>query len=367
MTGLMIFSGDLWAGAEVTICNLLTQLHRSGRIRLLALALNEGALTERLRALPIETHVIPETRYSFPRIVLEAVRLLRGRQVEIIHSHRYKENTLATMLSVLLRPRRLLATVHGLPELPAGQRLDSTPVVRLNYALLRRRFSHVVAVSHDIKRRLTGELNLAPERVSVIHNGLSLPDLPAAPHSGNGHRPRSLHVGSVGRLVPVKDFELFLSTAAKIRERHRNVRFSVLGDGPLRNELFRRSIQLGLGGCFQILPVASDPIPYYRTLDVYLNTSRHEGIPLSILEAMACGVPVVAAEVGGIPEVLTHEMDGLMVGSRNPDDFAHACSDLLGDAPRRSIIGNQARRTVADRFSAEAMASRYLDLYISCS
>jgi glycosyltransferase involved in cell wall biosynthesis len=362
MTALAVFSGDLWAGAEVMICTLLTELHRAGRIPVVALSLNEGTLTERLRAAAIETHVIPEHRYAFPRILLQALRLLRGRPVSVIHSHRYKENALATALAAILRPRRLLATVHGLPEPPPARRRLPDPAVRLNTALLRRRFSHVVAVSHDIRRRLTGDFGLTPERVSVIHNGLRLPPPSAAPADAGGGC-RGLHVGSVGRLVPVKDFPLFLETAARIRARHHGVRFSILGDGPARGELLRKAIALGLSNCFQILPPMADPLPYYRTLDVYLNTSRHEGIPMSILEAMSCGVPVVAPAVGGIPEVLSHGVDGLLIGSRAAQDYADTCLALMGEDERRCALGRRAQETVAERFSAAAMAARYLELY----
>jgi glycosyltransferase involved in cell wall biosynthesis len=362
MTVLAIFSGDLWAGAEVVICTLLGRLQRTGRVRLIALGLNEGTLTQRLRAHGIETHVLPEDRHTFPVIVLRALRLLRGRRIDIIHSHRYKENVLGALLAPPLRATRLVATVHGLPEWAAGERPDAGRLVRLDHAILRRRFDRVVAVSHDIRRRLTREFRLPPERVHVIHNGLTMPDA-SGPPVGDLRRRHGLHVGSVGRLVPVKDYGLFLDTAARIRARQRGVRFSILGEGPLRGDLFRRSIQLGLADCFQILPPLADPFPYYRTLDVYLNTSRHEGIPMSLLEAMACGVPVVAPEVGGIPEMITHGADGYLVRSRRADDLARTCLDLLRDPAGRRSVQDKARETVAARFSADVMASRYLELY----
>jgi glycosyltransferase involved in cell wall biosynthesis len=107
----------------------------------------------------------------------------------------------------------------------------------------------------------------------------------------------------------------------------------------------------------------ADPVPYYRTLDVYLNTSRHEGIPMSILEAMACRVAVVAPAVGGIPEVLSHGTDGLLLGSRAAEDYADTCLELMQDDGRRRAIGRRAQETVAERFSAAAMAARYLELY----
>jgi glycosyltransferase involved in cell wall biosynthesis len=367
VTILSIFSGDLWAGAEVMIHNLLAQLRDSSRLRPVALSLNEGSLTECLRRLPIETHVIAESRCSFPHIVFAAGRRFHGQHIDVIHSHRYKENLLAYLLSLILRPKLLLTTVHGLSEPSEARPLRSDRMSRLNYALLRRRFSRVVAVSHDIKRRLIRDFGFTSDQVHVIHNGLHLPEAQSSPPLETTAPQRTLHIGTVGRLVPVKDFELFLTSAARIRERFRNVRFSILGDGPLRDDLSRQSSRVDMAGHVQLLPPLADPLPYYRSLDIYMNTSRHEGIPMSVLEAMACGIPIVAPDVGGIPEILSHGREGLLVGGREPGDFAEACLRLLEDPAMCRTLGRNGRETVAERFSASAMATQYLDLYCSHS
>jgi L-malate glycosyltransferase len=365
LTVLSVFSGDLWAGAEVMIFNLLSEFHRMGYPRSIALALNNGTLTQRLRTLPIMTHVIPESRCSFPRIAARAVQLLRGQPIHVIHSHGYKQNLLGLLLALILRPKLLVTTIHGLPELAEGQRSRSPLPERLNYAILRRRFTHVIAVSHDIKRHLTQEFGLTPDRITVIHNGFRHMDSFSSDAAGAVPRRGDLHIGTVGRLFPVKDFGLFLTVAARIRQDFPNTRFSILGDGPLRAELFTAAHQLGIADCFEIFPTVSDPTPYYRTLDLYLSTSRHEGIPLSILEAMVCAVPVVAPRVGGIPEVLSNGVEGVLVDGRSPEDLARACSSLLADQTLRNALGDCGRRTVANRFDASMMAARYYELYRS--
>ena len=372
-TVLSIFSGDLWAGAEVMIFNLLAELHKSGRLHLVALSMNEGTLTQRLRSLPIETHVIPESRYTFLQIAIQAIRLFHGQHVHVIHSHRYKENILGFLLSLMLRPRLLVSTIHGLPELPRGERAKSDVLMSLDHALLKRRFANVTAVSQDIRRRLIQEFGLPCEKISVIHNGIRFPDqIPCDPSfSGTSQRDgtplRSFHIGTVGRLVPVKDFGLFLSTAAAIKRRLSNVRFSILGDGPAQDELTRKSIDLGISKSIEFLSSVSDPFPYYRTLDVYLNTSRHEGIPLSVLEAMACKVPVVAAKVGGIPEIISDGIEGFLVPGREPADFAMACLRLLDDNALRRSVGQLSRKKIETQFSAAFMSSQYLALYTTQS
>jgi glycosyltransferase involved in cell wall biosynthesis len=104
---------------------------------------------------------------------------------------------------------------------------------------------------------------------------------------------------------------------------------------------------------------------YYKSLDIYLNTSLHEGIPMSVLEAMACGVPVVAAKVGGLAEIIADGRDGFLVESRNPEDYARRCADLIGDMNLRQSVRESAVRRVESDFSAGRMTRDYTSLYLS--
>ena len=366
-TVLHIFSGDLWAGAEVMIHSLLAQLNLDDQVRLIALSMNEGVLTGKLRAGGVETHVIPEARFSFPHIFLRAARLLRSGRIDIIHSHRYKENLLAILLGKCLRVKGLIATVHGLPEATPSHEGPSHLLTRLDTFLLQRCFSHVVAVSHDIKSRMTNARQFTNGSMSVIHNGI--PPVQCSPPSDNSNAttqtPHGIHIGSVGRLVPVKDFTLFLEIAARITQDAENVRFSILGDGPCRGEIEEKADRLGLNGRFSLLSPRQDPVPYYRTLDIYLNTSLYEGIPMSVLEAMACGVPVVAPRVGGLSEIISDSQDGFLVEGRNPEGYARRCVDVIRDANLRTRIRESASRRIQSEFSAARMAQDYSSRYVS--
>jgi glycosyltransferase involved in cell wall biosynthesis len=155
--------------------------------------------------------------------------------------------------------------------------------------------------------------------------------------------------------------------AAAVRREFPLVRFSVLGDGPLREALSRQASSLKLDDCLDFLAPRPDPIPYYRTLDMYLNTSLHEGIPLSVIEAMACGTPVVSSAVGGIPEIITHGEDGFLVEGRAADRFADHCLGLIRDAGLRTAMGERASARARSHFSASAMADAYRDLYDECA
>src|SRR5438132_4386120 len=363
LTVVHIFSGDLWAGAEVVIFNLLSHLHEQPGLRVLALSLNEGTLAEKLRAAGIPTYVIPEARYSFAGIVCRAAQLLKRTRIAAIHSHRYKENVLAWLLAKWIGASELLTTIHGLPE-PATHSESEARLARwrnqLDYFVVTHGFSGAIAVSEEMKRALVQQHGFRADQVVVIRNGGVVPPPRITPAVPRGER---FHIGTVARMVPVKGLDLFLDVAAAVRREAPFVHFSLLGDGPLREELARRVASLNIHDCVEFVAPRPDPTPYYRTLDLYLNTSKHEGIPLSVIEAMACGTPIVSSAVGGIPEIVTHGEHGFLVEAREAGRFAQWCVTLMRDDHLRRMMGERASARARSHFSASAMAHAYRDLY----
>jgi L-malate glycosyltransferase len=363
LTVCHLFSGDLWAGAEVVIFNLLSCLAEDPGLRVVAVSLNEGVLTERLREAGVTTYVIPESQHTLPGLVQRAASLLKSQSVAVIHSHRYKENVLAWLLAKRLGVTEVLTTIHGLPEAPANRGAEAQAAGwrrRLDYFLVRNLFSAAVAVSDEMKRALIDRYGFTEERVQVIRNGGRFPE-PVATSPG-----AVFHVGTVGRMVPIKGFDLFLEIAAAVRRQAQAVRFSILGDGPLKEELARMAAALHIDDCVEFVSPRPDPFTYYRSLDLYLTTSVHEGLPLSVVEAMACGKPVVSAAVGGIPEIVTDGEEGFLIAGRDPAPFARRCLELLRDDRLRTRMGERAAASARSRLSAEAMAGAYRRLYDTC-
>jgi len=363
MTVLHIFSGDLWAGAEVMVFHLLDELRKEPHLKILALSLNEGILSRKLRDSGIETHVISEADHSFAVILLKAYRALKGQRIRVIHSHRYKENLLAFFLAKSTGAGCLAATLHGLSEPPLDVENGDERIglkTKLDYFLLKHFFTRVVAVSQNMKQVLVQKYGFRPEKIDVIYNGIPIPP---GEFSGRDSRDAIFQIGTVGRMVPVKDYGLFLEVAAEMRRQTDKVRFSILGDGPLKEALIRKTKELKMEDDVDFLSPRPDPFSYYQSLDLYLNTSLHEGIPLSILEAMACGRPVVAPKVGGIPEIVSDGEDGFLIDGRDPKKFSDGCLGLLRDKNLRMRIGENASKKVSARFSRLRMAQSYLKLY----
>ena len=362
-----VASGDLWAGAEVQVYNLVSALHKVPTIDVSVVLLNSGRLADELVARGVEVKVIEESRNRFPAILRQADQWLAERAVDILHSHRFKENILSAMLKRRERARYLIQTVHGLPEPERG----INKVKALIYGMVARRSTRryadrVVAVSNDIGRVLNAMLD--ESRVIVVRNSV---DIPAGVGSGERERIRSechiapehLLIGTAGRFKPVKAYDHFLQAARIVADQLPNARFLIAGDGPLRQELEELAKHLGLADRVVFTGYRNDILAILASLDLFVMSSRHEGIPVVLLEAMALSKPVVVTAVGGMVEVIESEKSGLLVEAGNPRELARACLRLLENPELRRRIAEEGARRVKTEFTRDQQCRRVVALY----
>ncbi|MBE9572724.1 MAG: glycosyltransferase family 4 protein [Proteobacteria bacterium] len=355
-----LISGDLWAGAEVMAYHLLRGLQAYEGLSLSVILLNEGILAEKIRESGIRVHVVDESQTSFFNILLTIRKILNKQTPDVIHSHRYKENILAYLTTRFFRRIKLIGTQHGMLEVHERKTsLRQRLISRCNFFLLSRCFHRVVGVSQDIKNAFVKQYGFKEDFVSVIHNGVEIPDIP----SMRGNRD-SFVIGSSGRLFPVKDYHLMVEIARLILRKTNHIRFQLAGDGPERSKLQALIQDYGLDSLFELKGHLNDISAFYRDLDLYLNTSIHEGIPMSVLEAMAHGLPVIAPNVGGLREIVDDEVGGYLLEGRNPEAYADKCLLLYENKPLRQRISQAAREKVVRAFSMENMAQQYYNIYL---
>lgn len=350
------------------IFNLLSELTKVPDLKIIALSMNDGTLADKLNKAGIETYIIHENNNSFGRLFINARKLFKGRNIDIIHSHRYKENLLAALLSRSLRAKKLITTIHGLPELAlADGSQGRITALKSNfyYFVLNKIFDKTVAVSHDIEHEIVRRYRFNRGKIEVIHNGIPVPTNTSAAQKIKKASNELFHIGTVGRMVRVKDFDLFLEVAAGMRKQNYHASFSILGDGPLKEHLIQKAKDLKIDDCVEFIEPMADPNPYYKSLDIYMNTSIHEGIPLSILEAMSHGVPVVAPRVGGIPEIISGPNEGMLVEKRTVDNFGNSCLMLITNKEVYDEMSEAGWKKVLSSFSSKAMMRSYLRTYES--
>jgi glycosyltransferase involved in cell wall biosynthesis len=214
----------------------------------------------------------------------------------------------------------------------------------------------------DYLRRRAG---LPQRMLAVIPNGLPeaafAETTPALPR-----RPGVMRVGMIARMNdPAKNHSAFLRVAARVADKHEHVEFVLVGDGPLRAELEQQAVALGLGSRVVFLGERPDVPAVLASLDVSVLTSVSESLSNVIMESMAAGLPVVAASVGGNPELVRDGETGFLASSGDDDGFAAAIGRLLEHAELAVALGGMARCDAKSRFSLQSVCRQYEELYQS--
>ncbi len=362
-------SGDLWAGAEAQLAALLHALARHQGLRVSVILLNEGRLAEGARQSGAEVKVIAESAHTFFEILGEATRYLRPRGIQILHSHRYKENLLAALLARRCHVPFVVRTEHGGPEPFKGlQHLKQRVLRQVDRLVGRYATDRVISVSTELQKHLAKYVD--PQKIAIIPNGLDTKnvrsDLSALEAKRRLNIPDSCPVlGYAGRLAPIKRLDIFLAAAKEVARRIPDSRFVIVGDGSERPRLEQMARALGLQDRVMFLGHRDDIYDVLRALDVFVLCSDHEGLPMVLLEALHMGIPVVARCAGGIPEAVQDAVNCLLVDSADPNVLANACVLLLEDSNLRRRLAQGGQSRVAERFSAERAAADVADLYIS--
>jgi glycosyltransferase involved in cell wall biosynthesis len=344
-------------GAEVLVARLAAALRTQMVEASVVGVLGGGPLEARLAALGVPFAVAPD-RPHLPLYPTGLVEALRGLPADLLHAHSGTLQSAAVAATVLGLP--LVYSEHGYyPDEPAWGRL----VDRLSA----RRAAALVAVSAPLQAELARRLRPAapPE---LIVNGVEIP--PAMDADGRRAARARLGVpadasliGTVGRLVAVKDHASLLRAFAAVRATHATARLVLVGDGPERAALERLASELGVGDAVTLAGALPDAAALVGAIDVYVSSSVTEGMPIAVLEAMAAGCAVVATDVGACAALLGEGACGVVVPPSRPDALAAAVGALLADAPRRAALGAAARARVADAYGLDACARRHADLY----
>jgi glycosyltransferase involved in cell wall biosynthesis len=359
-----IVSGDLWGGAEALVFHLLNELQKNRNLHLNVIIHNEGELCTRLRNVGVRVTVINEQKFNFFQLVLKARHLIQKENVEIIHSHRYKENCVAVFASRLsAKGFHLIQTVHGLSHPRPGVRISKMRLYAIIDAFFRRLFfDRVVVVSKDLFHTLA-ETGVSA-KLRHISNGISLDSVNFSIVKGGGQSAVEKTIAVVGRLVRVKNVEVFLRAIPQMLLQRRDLNFLVVGDGPERKSLENLTEELGIEDHVEFMGHISDMASLWPKIDVYVLCSLHEGLSIALLEAMAHGIPVVATAVGGNTEVIQHDRNGFLVPNKSSDSIVRECLRILSLSEiEMQSLQFAAMKTVRERYSSTACAKRYVQLY----
>jgi len=327
--------------------------------------MNDGELAHRLRLQQIAVYVLPEHELNAAQILCGLHRFIRQWLPDLIHTHRTKENILGSIANRINRSIPCVRTVHGAPEhVFHGMRNWHKRLLHVvDVECGRRLQQRVISVSDELGKELSAVYG--PRKVVVIENGVDIDAVCAqvAPVEFRGVDDSTVHVGIVGRLVPVKRVDIFLEMAALLRKTHpqRRWQFHVFGDGPLRTKLMNQAHALALNSEVVFHGHRSDIVACLAALNCLVICSDHEGMPMTLLEAMSVGTPIVGHNIGGMRSALTSITAPLLVNAHIASAYATTVANICDYD--RTKIGKQLQDRVASQYSAMANAQKTYQLY----
>ena len=352
---MIVIHGLETGGAEMMVLHLARELSRAGHpVRVVSLHGDETDVAGLMRRAGVDVVALNKAGGPDPRTVLRLRAQMRDFSPAVVHTHLPVLEYVLPAARLYGRRVRIIHTVHNLAREETRHR-----VLR---AVNRRAFSHgvvPVALNEEVRSSICREYALPASAVPVVGNGIDL-DAFRGPQR-RGPRGAGARLLCVARLAPAKNHALLLRTVARLRESGRDVSLTLVGDGPLRGALEERARELGISQRVRFAGRRTDTPAFYRDCDLFVLLSDYEGMPMSIIEAMASGLPVVATRAGGVAELVDDGVNGALVEA-DAAAAAEAIAAICDDPALYARLSDGAVRT-SSHYSAEAMMEKYVDLY----
>jgi sugar transferase (PEP-CTERM/EpsH1 system associated) len=342
-------------GLEMVVLSL-ARYRDPARFDVRVLCLQErGALAPRLEALgvPVESLDCPDLARG--RTVVRLTRRLRALRPHVVHTHNPNPHVFGSVAAWSAGVPVLVHTKHG-RNYP-----DQFRAVLMN-RLATCLSNCIVPVSEDAARVARDVERVPRGKVIVIRNGIDLDRFPAACRPPTAVATRAIHVA---RLHPIKDQATLLRATRQVVDAEPRFRLDIVGDGPTAAELHALREGLGLGSHVRFLGFRDDVASLLAAADFFVLSSVTEGISLTLLEAMATGLPIVATDVGGNREVVANGRTGLLVPARSCGALAEAMLQLVHNPETTRQMGVAARQRVEQEFDLRRVVARYEQLYLT--
>lgn len=348
-------------GTERLVVELCRQLR--GRIDMIVCCLDKrGAWAAELDAAGVPVLTLGRQPGFHPMLSRRIAALMRAHRIDVVHCHHYTPYIYGLLASLATRVP-LVFTEHGRlsDAMPSRKRQLVNP-------WLGRLPGRIYAVSADLKRHMIAE-GFPARCIDVIYNGIDPGTSPdgeqrRAARAALGVPENAFTIGTAGRLDPVKNLGMLLDAHALLRAQVPQAHAVIIGDGAERAALEQRAAALGLANAVTFAGYRPDVRALMAAFDVYVNCSAYEGVSLTILEAMATSLPVMATAVGGNPEVVVDHVTGVLTPS-HPRGIAEAALLFAGEPEMRQEFGEAARRRVIRQFSIGRMVDAYAGIYLA--
>ena len=325
MTIIHVSSASTWRGGEQQIFYLASYL-QDEKVDQKILCPRKSTLD--IRARKAGMHVSMYT--SFPLKAISAAfklhRLLKTEKEVIVHAHDATALTSAYLCKKLFGDKFLLIMSRRIDDVPSDK-----SVTRKKYLSCDR----IICVSEKIAEIMRSYLN-KKEDIVTVHSGINVDYTSAIPHDMNlrdqfGIPENRFLIGNTSAIAAHKDYGLFVKAASELINENKGVHFVIVGDGPERERIERQVEALNISDHVTFAGFIPNASLLIKQFDLFLMTSSTEGLGTSLIDAMASNVPIVVSGVGGIPELIKQGVNGVVIDDRNPEKYANAILELIGD------------------------------------
>jgi len=320
-------------------------------------------LKQRASSLNAELISVPDRGVKDVSVITRMLKICRERNVSIWHGHDYKSDALGLLLRKF-HPMKLVSTVHGW-----GVKSKKTPLYHAVDRFSLKSYDRVICVSDKLLAECL-DAGVPIGNLSEIDNAIDLSSYKSLPEKREartnfGISPEKPVVVAVGRLSREKAFDELIQAFADLLTTGLDATLLIAGDGPERECLQNQIASLRVEDSVRLIGHVVDPRDVYAAADVFALSSTSEGLPNSLLEAMACGVPVVATAVGAVPSVVTDESNGLLCPAGDASSLTLAMNRLLSNEPLRDQFRAAARNTIENRYSFKRRMQKIAAVYDS--
>lgn len=348
------------AGAEKLLVDITRKLDKSKFNLTVAYIYGPGTLAKEIRKVKVGVVDLSRKGKLDPLLLIRLVLLLRRKKIRILHTHLLHASIVGRIAAKLAGITNIITTRHY-----SYYHKEKSLVSRIERktAIFN---SDFIAISSDVKKYMRGKEKYRSEKIVVLHNAVDLSLFNSVDRLGISKPQDDLVVGSIGRLHPSKGYETLLRSMSYVIEKLPTVKLVIIGTGREKNNLEKLSAQLGVFDNVTFLG-RKQPLEIpglLKTFNLFVLASNWEGFGLAVVEAMASGLPVVATNVGGLPEIVEDGQTGFLVPSRKPRVLAEKIIHLLQNPDLCLKMGKQGRRRVESLFSLDGMIKELEYLYL---
>jgi sugar transferase (PEP-CTERM/EpsH1 system associated) len=351
-------------GAENGVVNLMNGINTEIFMPIIISLVNDGPLKGRLDTKRVTLYEMGKKEGNDFFLPFRLYGLFKKIKPHVVHTHCW--GTLVEGVTA--------AKLAGVPIVIHGEHgtIETKPRNLKIQRWFWKRCDSVLSISEALKQRLSTTVGVSTSLIKAVQNGVDIEKFSYLQKEQiNNFKQKfnipedAIVIGTVGRLVPVKDQKTLIEAAQIIKEKlPGEIAVVIVGDGPLMENLQGRAAELGVYNIVYFLGRQENISEVMNSFDIFVLPSLSEGISNTILEAMACGLPIIATEVGGSVEIVKDGEYGFFIAPGNKNALASAILKFANDAELRDKFGRNARKTTEEKFSLQSMVNSYEKIYL---